>query len=96
MSSRVSRENKLCSRGIALCKSFMVLLPLYLDWYCFVVIFLFFFENLNTSEHGLSACTGNNLWYYKGILRKSGPGGGEKGVGGGEMTRTVKYSVDLL
>ena len=58
----------------------------------------YFFGNLNTSEHGLSACTGNNVWYYKGILRKSGPGGGEKGGGAKNYTHgkifrrfTVKY-----
>ena len=29
-----------------------------------------FLEDLNTLEHGLSVCTGNNPWYYIGISRK--------------------------
>ena len=34
-----------------------------------------FFEDLNTLEHGLSVCTGNNSWYYIGVSRKSEGGG---------------------
>ena len=82
MSSRVSWENKLCSRGIALRKSFMVL-------YRFIVMFLFF-EDLNTLEHGLSVCTGNNSWYYIGVSRKS-EGGGGRGAKNRFNFNTTKY-----
>ena len=41
--------------------------------YRYVPFFLsfFFFEDLNTLEHGLSVCTGINPWYYIGISQKS-------------------------
>ena len=39
----------------------------------------FFFEDLNTLEHGLSVCTGNNSWYYIGVSQKSEGGGGGGG-----------------
>ena len=57
-------------------------------------MFLFFFEDLNTLDHGLSACTGNNPWYYIGILRKSEGGGG--GGGGGRAKNRFNFNNQHL